>query len=298
MAKLIIYITVLTLFTSHSSYGTSSKTDEVVGEYLERRELESPKIDKPIVENLPTEITLTLGTFNSRKVDKLTALSIGLSYLGYFSENRYTFKNDFQYHKFSMTDYYTKKNASYEQQNFTSKLMANKATPRFSFFTLFEFLKAAQSSKRATNIEFNFGVIGVEYDLILIPKKRLKKIAIGYIPIYQFLNVDKLNSDNEFIDKNSNEFLLHSLFFKIVYAIKPQIHLVNEFSYAILRDMKLGEYQMKNNEIKNRLDIRFSVTKEITLFYRHDYLADKKREKFYNLPPTDMLQSFNFSYTW
>jgi hypothetical protein len=241
------------------------------------------------------DLKLYFGSFAMKQVDKMQSLSAGIDYAGRFSEDKFEFKNHYDISQFQMQDYYNKAQTSYQRHHISSTLMANLVADNLSFLTYIGAEKTQQSQKRSTNVEFNFGLIGITY-WIYSEENTWREISVGYIPMYVFLNVNRLNSQNQFVEKNSREYLIHTFYFNLLINPYEEFFIRDHLSYGLVKNLKKGPYEMENNELKNQLDLVFQISKRVEIFYRSEYIQDKKRTTYYNLPASDLAQSLNFAY--
>ncbi|MBF0315239.1 MAG: hypothetical protein HQK52_17580 [Oligoflexia bacterium] len=279
-------------YVSASEDAHESATGRALREYFKRSEVALPKIKTAIKaeEEKRRDLRLHLGALEWNSGDGYQNYNLGVDYGGYPFIERYKYNlqafYELKYKRWKSAAASSEKSLTHHRAGVS--VHTGKMFKQVEYFSLLEVEQMNRSDNAKINQRLLISFIGFEYHYLP------GKLAFGYVPIYEFLNVNR-----NLQEKKSYEYWRSRFFGEWTYRFKNGHKLQERLEISLLKNLKNGDFATDNHELSNCLIYAWPFMQERSpweFYYQNMVVYDRKRNYYFRQRSLSLAHSLNLAY--
>ncbi|MBF0206008.1 MAG: hypothetical protein HQK53_03885 [Oligoflexia bacterium] len=217
-----------------------------------------------------------------------------------FFEDKYNFAHKLSMKIMNMPKNYSKSNEKMSRYFYNAKLTTDRIDDHWVFLTNLEFFRERWGEDEGINFRLKATPLGIEFLVNpgegFFSSMKLKMLALGYWPTYQYENFNKYSTVSLKWNGSSAEFFSHSFHIGVGFQFSSQFMLNDTFAYSMIKNIKNGESSSDYTELTNTADFLYFVTKQVSIYYRNEYVSQGRRKTAFGIDKNSVEQSINIAY--
>ncbi|MBF0316010.1 MAG: hypothetical protein HQK52_21500 [Oligoflexia bacterium] len=224
----------------------------------------------------------------------------GYAARGRFFQDKYNLSHQLHLRHLEIPSEYGASDQKLTRYNYNAKLFTDRLAEHLVVNTKVDFYREQWAKNKGINLRLRFTPIGADY--FHGPTTKFTKffpltsIGIGYHPTYEFLNYNLVNATGNKTESKSAEYLMHNIRLSLLLTFSSEIYLFEVFNYSLVSNLKTGEAKSDYNEISNSLELFYKFNQNFSVYYKNDFISQKRRSLTFGLKNSMMEQSFNLAY--